>query len=383
MRARVRASCGSARMVKMKAAAGVGVMLRSRRATSRASSSLSSSSSSSSSQSCGDVPMGWRGDRLLHGSLPLTADGTPDYASIDASPISKVLTSTIRKLLVKEAGASNDDPRFAAADFEGVLAPVRAVNDAPGTARDVQLRARRVFEGILPALGIGWVIPIWKNAIRPVAPPWLSNFAFVLVFKTLFPWLMGPMEAVDKVDVATPSWAKKLLPSLPASFSVPQAIKAERCRFIESTGCASVCVNSCKVPSQEWLFEDFGMPMHIQPNYDDFSCKWEFGKVPPPLEEDEAVLVPCFSQCDSAFKGERDAVKQVMRREGETLEDIAARATPEAVADANVNAAQPTRDGSAVSTETLAARTSVVQGGGKCWSVSDERQDLREERNQA
>ena len=61
----------------------------------------------------------------------------------------------------------------------------------------------------------------------------------------------------------------------------PQAVKAERCRFLESTQCASVCVNTCKVPSQQWLGQDFGMPIHIQPNYDDFSCVWRFGVEPP------------------------------------------------------------------------------------------------------
>lgn len=40
--------------------------------------------------------------------------------------------------------------------------------------------------------------------------------------------------------------------------------------------------------AQAWLGEDFGMPVHIEPNYDDFSCRWRFGVEPPPLMEDEA-----------------------------------------------------------------------------------------------
>jgi hypothetical protein len=84
---------------------------------------------------------------------------------------------------------------------------------------------------------------------------------------------------------------------------------------LEQSGCASVCVNSCKVPSQRWLGADFGMPLHIRPNYDDFSCTWKFGVEPPPLAQDEAVLVPCFSQCDSQFKGQKDALRQARRVE--------------------------------------------------------------------
>jgi hypothetical protein len=279
----------------------------------------------------------WKGDVPPQSSLPTRADGSVDYSSIDASPISKVLIRTIRGLLVKEVG-EDTDPR-AWDDFDAVLTPVREVNDMKGTARDVTVRAKRVFAGILPALYIGWVPPIWKNAIRKVAPQWASNFAFVLVFTTLFPWLMGPMEGIDHVDVEVPEGLRKIFKFLPETVRVPQAIKAERCRFLEQSGCASVCVNSCKAPSQEWLGEDFGMDLHIQPNYDDFSCQWKFNVKPPPLYEDAAVMVPCFSKCPSEYKGEKDAFRQLARAKsgvgivdgvdtytGESLEAIARRA---------------------------------------------------------
>jgi hypothetical protein len=73
----------------------------------------------------------------------------------------------------------------------------------------------------------------------------------------------------------------------------------------------------------------------LQPNYDDFSCQWKFNVQPPPLAEDEAVMVPCFSKCDSAVKGQKDAYRQLMRIDsgfgmkggvdkytGETLEQV-------------------------------------------------------------
>ena len=214
------------------------------------------------------VDAAWRGNTPKQSTLPVNPDGSVDYAHIDASPISKVLTATIRKLLVEEVGGVDKDPR-PWTEFGGIMNAVREVNDMDGTARDVQIRAKRVFAGILPALGIGWVPPIWKKFIHPNAPDWFSNWAFVLVFTNLFPWLMGPMEGVDHVDVPTPAWIRKTFANFPKTFRVPQAVKAERCRFLETSQCASVCVNTCKAPSQEWLSEDFGMDLHIQPNYDD------------------------------------------------------------------------------------------------------------------
>jgi hypothetical protein len=338
----------------------------------------------------------WRGDTPPQSSLPVNADGSVDYSSIDASPISKVLIRTIRGLLVEEVGKDTDPRPWD--NFDAVLTPVREVNDMDGTARDVTVRAKRVFAGILPALYIGWVPPIWKNAISKVAPQWASNYAFVLVFTTLFPWLMGPMEGIDHVDVPVPEALRKAFKFLPETVKVPQAIKAERCRFLEQSGCASVCVNSCKAPSQEWLGEDFGMDLHIQPNYDDFSCQWKFDVKPPPLYEDAAVMVPCFTNCPSEYKGEKDAWRQAARIKsgfgvengvdvytGETLEAIARRASEAAKADAAIlpSAGGYATDGTAVSEKGFIDRVETVKSGGKCWSVDEAREVMGEVRTKA
>jgi hypothetical protein len=325
----------------------------------------------------------WRGHVPTQSTLPLNSDGTVNYASIDANPISKVLTRTIRGLLVDEVGGDDGDPT-PWTEFPGIMTAVREVNDMKGDARDVQVRAKRVFAGILPALKIGWIPPIWKKVVAPRAPEWMANYAFVLVFTNLFPWLMGPMEGVDHVEVPTPEWLRKTFANAPKFIKVPQAVKAERCRFLETSQCASVCVNTCKAPSQEWLKEDFGMDLHIQPNYDDFSCQWKFNTPPPPLYEDAAVMVPCFAKCDSEYKGEKDAFRQRVRVQtgvgivdgvdtytGETLEQIAARASEEAKRDASRGAYA---DGTAADASAFAARADDVKSGGKCWSV-DERRD--------
>lgn len=43
-----------------------------------------------------------------------------------------------------------------------------------------------------------------------------------------------------------------------------------RCRYLEETGCASVCLNSCKFPTQRFFMEGMGLPLTMTPNYDDF-----------------------------------------------------------------------------------------------------------------
>lgn len=79
-----------------------------------------------------------------------------------------------------------------------------------------------------------------------------------------------------------------------------------RCRYLEQTGCASVCMNSCKVPTQEFFRRHMGMDVALEPNYDDFSCKFVFGQKPLPqvqlLSHDccrLAVLVPTRASASS------------------------------------------------------------------------------------
>lgn len=261
--------------------------------------------------------------------------------------------------------------------YDGVSELVREVNDMEGTAEQLQLRARKVFEGILPSLWIGWVPPLWKQYVQPNLPKWSTNFSFFLVFYILFPWLMGPMEGDDFVDVEVAKEWRNVLPFLPESVRVPQTVKAERCRFLESANCASVCVNTCKVPSQGWLSEDFGMPLHIQPNYDDFSCRWRFGVEAPPLYEDEAVMVPCFTSCPSIVKGKKDALsrREQLRSEAEELA-----ASDERLAKA---VAELTPMGTALSQESLEERKTLVRSSGKCWSVAEDRAAKRESAVQA
>lgn len=69
---------------------------------------------------------------------------------------------------------------------------------------------------ILPdRAGLGWVPAVWKEHIQPKVPTWATNFAFFLVFYTLFPWLMGPMKGEDHVEVEACPCSPACLPSFP------------------------------------------------------------------------------------------------------------------------------------------------------------------------
>jgi len=99
-------------------------------------------------------------------------------------------------------------------------------------------------------------------------------------------WLLGSSEVVDvEIDGGGIGKAHGLL--------------IKRCRYLEESGCASVCINICKVPTQTYFREQLGVPLTMQPNYDDFSCLASFGKTPPPVSEDPVFANPCFNTCSS------------------------------------------------------------------------------------
>lgn len=78
-----------------------------------------------------------------------------------------------------------------------------------------------------------------------------------------------------------------------------QGLLVKRCRFLEESGCASVCVNSCKIPTQKFFAEDMGLPLTMTPDYETGECQFSFGLSPSAQEEFEAKNTPCLGRCPS------------------------------------------------------------------------------------
>ena len=59
-------------------------------------------------------------------------------------------------------------------------------------------------------------------------------------------------------------------------------VNVKKCRYLEATGCAGVCVNMCKLPAQDVMREEFGVGLYVAPNFETCSCKMYFGQEPLP-----------------------------------------------------------------------------------------------------
>jgi Beta-carotene isomerase D27-like, C-terminal len=100
----------------------------------------------------------------------------------------------------------------------------------------------------------------------------------------LFEWLVGPC-AVNTVEVVTATGTLRQQKS---------AVQIEKCRYLEESGCVGMCINMCKLPTQKFFTEEFGIPLTMTPNFEDFSCEMVFGQAPPALETEACYTQPCL-----------------------------------------------------------------------------------------
>jgi hypothetical protein len=97
-------------------------------------------------------------------------------------------------------------------------------------------------------------------------------------------WLMGECEIND-------------VPVDGGHIGVGQGLLVKRCRFLEESGCASICVNSCKIPTQNFFAQQMGLPLTMEPDYETYECQFSFGRTPDETTERVAVQTPCLARC--------------------------------------------------------------------------------------
>ena len=223
---------------------------------------------------------------------PPDADPYAKWYASDASPLGRLVDlaceSAFRSSLAREAGGDDNTP-----GFDGIInLAQKLVAVEPRSAAATRVRARGVLRGLFP----DW--PPAPGAEQPGLLWWFTRlfarpfpeFSAKLNAKVTWAaggWLMGPLELRDLEE--TPE----------VGDGTNQLVYVKRCRFLEQSGCASVCVNACKFPTQDLFNGDMGVPMRIEPDYETLSCSFKFGVAPSIDDEVDALSTPCFSACPS------------------------------------------------------------------------------------
>jgi hypothetical protein len=84
-------------------------------------------------------------------------------------------------------------------------------------------------------------------------------------------WLMGECQ-VNDIELVDEDGKSIMV-------AKNQGLLVKHCRFLQESQCASICVNSCKIPTQNFFRHEMGLPLTMTPNYDTFECQFAFETV--------------------------------------------------------------------------------------------------------
>jgi len=220
--------------------------------------------------------------RQRSGFISGPSEPAPDYSKIHGplGPVAdEIFLRVFRSRFARRLGCDSALPQN---DYTGLMELTSALNARYSDRLEVRRAAREILISLFPS---------WLPALFPIlfAKPFPVFSARMNAWATWVAgtWLMGECEVVDcDVDGGGTGEAQGLL--------------VKRCRFLEESGCASVCVNACKVPTQEFFIQNMGLPLTMEPDYETGECMFSFGLTPSAAMEAEAEAVPCLARCPSA-----------------------------------------------------------------------------------
>jgi Beta-carotene isomerase D27-like, C-terminal len=151
-------------------------------------------------------------------------------------------------------------------------------------AQQQQLLVAQILASLVPA-PVLWAI---RTLFAPTRLVCVLNAWFAA---QMFEWLVGPCQVAEvQIEIADGTVR-----------SQPSAVEITKCRYLAASGCVGMCVNMCKVPTQEFFTTKFGIPLTMTPNFEDLSCKMIFGQTPDLPANDDAYRQSCLQQqCPTA-----------------------------------------------------------------------------------
>ncbi len=234
----------------------------------------------------------------------------PSFAYDQATmskPLDGFFLERFRSKLAEELGVSNGEFR---PGYEGLMDLIAYLHGS-GSGYNMTLvteRSRRTLNGLFPNWPPGAPsdevgLLFWFRILFARPFPAFSAKLNAWVTWLAAQWLMGPCS-LDNLDVVGGRLASSTATPLAKATAGPilgdgrgQKLVVHRCRFLEESGCASICVHTCKLPTQEFFNEDMGVPLRMIPNYESFECVFEFGVTPTDADTEDARKVPCLGTC--------------------------------------------------------------------------------------
>ncbi|XP_038703295.1 beta-carotene isomerase D27, chloroplastic isoform X2 [Tripterygium wilfordii] len=218
---------------------------------------------------------------------------SPAINSEDASPkteykpgiIDDLFLSLFRNKMIKEVGWDSENP-----GYDGLIDVANRLVTKGRSNSDIRDTAVRILKSLFPPL----LLELYKMLIAPIGGGKVAALMVARVTALTCQWLMGTCTVNDV--------------ELPDGTSYKSGVFVERCKYLEESKCVGICINTCKLPTQTFFKDYMGVPLLMEPNFNDYSCQFKFG-VPPPLpENDSSLKEPCLEICPIA--GRRKEVRR-------------------------------------------------------------------------
>ncbi|KAJ6823947.1 beta-carotene isomerase D27, chloroplastic [Iris pallida] len=203
-------------------------------------------------------------------------------------PLDDLLLNFFRKKMVQEVGWDSEKP-----GYDGLMEVVNRLMMKGKSNLETEQSAVRVLKSLFPPF-----LLLFKMLIAPISQGKVASLMVARATALSCQWLMGPCS-VNSV-------------SLPDGSSCNSGVFVEKCKYLEESKCVGICINTCKLPTQTFFKDCMGVPLHMEPNFDDYSCQFNFGVHAPLPANDKAANEPCLEICPNANRRRALSNKSVL-----------------------------------------------------------------------
>ncbi|XP_024968157.1 beta-carotene isomerase D27, chloroplastic isoform X1 [Cynara cardunculus var. scolymus] len=230
---------------------------------------------------------------VLHSSKPI------EKSNYTPGVFDPVFLNLFRNKMVQEVGWDSEKP-----GYDGLIDVANRLMLAR-TNSQTQEAAVRILRSLFPPL----LLELYKILIAPIAQGKLAalmvgefffSFSFALLcFAFVNCYIFQHVlccECEARVTALSCQWlmGSCTVNSVDGS-SLPTGVFVERCKYLEESKCVGICINTCKLPTQEFFMDYMGVPLLMEPNFNDYSCQFKFGVLPP--QQDATLKEPCLEVC--------------------------------------------------------------------------------------
>ncbi|CAM6038223.1 unnamed protein product [Sphagnum compactum] len=202
-------------------------------------------------------------------------------------PLDVIFLNVFRSKMVEEVGWDSSRP-----GYDGLIDVAKRLLLHYPSRQETEQATVRVLRSLFPS----WLLTLFKQLIAPLGDGKLGAVLCARVTQATTQWLMGPCQ-LNEVQLSDGS----LLLS---------GVMIQKCKYLDGTKCAGICIHTCKLPTQAFITGDMGVALLMEPNYEDFSCQFKFGVEALPAALDPALQTGCLSMCPTAAS--RSSLKQTI-----------------------------------------------------------------------